>query len=192
MPYIVQIVALLFAAVIGSQLPDIDQWLFFLRNQHRSIITHSPLIPGALFWAAQGRGPVWKWAGAGLAAAVAAALARDLFPRGWSGYALISVPFFGRLDGTLSMIWLTLSIVACWYLALLLIENRRDVLFVLVAGGLAFVLDVNRDRGAVVLPFIALVVLFVVASFLPNPALNGRNLTRDTYTAFTSWRQRQS
>jgi len=181
---ILLLVALLAGTVIGSQLPDIDQLLFFLKGQHRSILTHSALIPLALYFAAQGRRPWWHWGGAGLAAAFAAHFARDLFPSMWVGFAEITVPLFGRLGGTLSVLWLLGSVIACWYLALLLIGDRRLVFAVVLAGGLAFALDLARSRWPtpVFMPAIALATCFWVAACLPNSVIDGRSVTRRWWT----------
>lgn len=182
---ILLLVALLIGAVIGSQLPDIDQWLFFLKGQHRSILTHSALIPLALYFAAQGRRPWWHWGGAGLAAAFAAHFARDLFPSMWVGYAEITVPLLGRLGGTLSVLWLLGSVIACWYIALRLIGERRLVFAVVLAGALAFALELARGRWPlpVFQPALVLAVGFWVAACLPNPAVDGVSATRRWWSA---------
>lgn len=117
--------ALLIGAVIGSQLPDTDQWLFFLIGQHRSILTHSPFIPLALYVIAQRREEWYRLFGAGVAIAFAAHFVSDLFPARWYGFATISIPFVGRLNGPLSALWIAFSAVACGYLAILLVQQRR-------------------------------------------------------------------
>lgn len=174
------LVALLVGAVIGSQLPDIDQWLFFLVGQHRSILTHSPLIPYALYLAARGRRPWWSWFGAGISAAFAAHFARDLFPSRWYGFAEITVPLIGRIGGTLSVLWILASVVACWYIAVLLIGERRFVFAVALAGALAFAVELARGRWPmpVFQPAIVVAVCFWAATFLPNPVIDGRAMTR--------------
>ena len=182
---ILLLVALLIGAVIGSQLPDIDQWLFFLVGQHRSILTHSPLIPLALYFAAQGRHPWWHWFGAGLSVAFAAHFASDLFPQLWLGFALISVPIFGRLSAALSLLWLMGTIVTCWYLALLLIRERRFVFATVLAACLAFGLGLARGRWPmpVFQPALVLAAGFCVAACLPNPVVNGAKLARRWWDA---------
>lgn len=185
---ILSLVALLIGAVIGSQLPDIDQWLFFLVGQHRSILTHSPLIPFLLYRAAQGRPTWWSWGGAGLAAAFAAHFASDLFPASWYGFAAITVPFIGRLGGTLSMLWLLGSVIACWYLAVRLIEDRRLLVAVVLAGALAFALGLARSRWPVpvFLPALVLASGFCAAICLPNPVIDGATIVRSWWAASTS------
>lgn len=182
---ILLLVALLAGAVVGSQLPDIDQWLFFLVGQHRSALTHSPLIPFGLYLAARDRSPAWAWFGAGLSAAFAAHFARDLFPSRWYGFAEITVPFVGRIGGTLSVIWLLATIVACWHIALLLIGNRRLVPMIALAAGLAFAVELARGRWPmpVFLPALALAVGFCVAACIPNPVLDGGATARRWWSA---------
>lgn len=174
------LVALLAGTVVGSQLPDIDQWLFFLVGQHRSVLTHSPLIPWGLYLASRGRNPAWAWFGAGLAAAFAAHFARDLFPSMWVGYANITVPFVGRLGGTLSMLVLLTSVVGCWYLALLLIDHRKLVPMVALAAGVGFALELARGRWPLplVMPALVLALGFCVAACIPNPVIDGAAAAR--------------
>jgi hypothetical protein len=178
-----QIAALAFGAIIGSQLPDIDLWLFFLQGQHRSILTHSPLIPLGVYYSAQGRMPWWHWFGAGLAAALAAHFARDMFPSMWVGFALISVPLLGRLNGTLSLLFLLASVIACWYLAVLLIRQRRDLSYLAVASLLSFGLDFARSGGAVLMPLLVLAACYLAAICVPNPVIDGRLTVQRWYEA---------
>lgn len=188
MPYLAQLAALALGVLIGVQLPDIDMWLFFLVGSHRSAITHSPLIPYALYLAAQGRGLWWRWGAAGLAASVAGHLAFDVFPRSWYGAALIKAPIFGQLNPTLSLLWLGASVVGCWYLALLLAEHKRDLGILVLAGVVGFVIGGIRSHEAWFLPSIALAAGLFLASLMPNPAFNGRQFARETVETMKSWR----
>ena len=58
-----------------------------------------------------------QWIAAGFALGVAIHLAADLFPKAWTGFALISLPFYGWLPATASITWLVCSVVACLGLA---------------------------------------------------------------------------
>jgi len=189
MPYLVaQLAALALGVLIGVQLPDIDLWLFFLAGSHRSILTHSPLIPYALFLAARGRGPWWRWGAVGLSASFAGHLAFDVFPRAWYSGALVTVPFVGRLDPTLSLICLMASLIGSWYLALLLVEHKRDLSLVILAGVVGFIIGGMRSGEAWFLPTLALAAGLFLASLLPNPAFNGRDFARETIETVKSWR----
>jgi hypothetical protein len=188
MVYFAQLAALAFGVLLGIQLPDADLWLFFLSGQHRSILTHSPLIPYGLYLAAQGRGPWWRWGAVGLATAFAAHLAYDVFPRAWYGAALVKVPLLGQMNPTLSLLILMGGVVGCWYLALLLTANRRDLNIVLLAGFVAFVVSGVRSGESWFLPLLALAAGLFLASLLPNTAINGRRLAREAVATVRGWR----
>jgi hypothetical protein len=189
MPYLVaQLAALALGVLIGVQLPDIDLWLFFLSGSHRSILTHSPLIPYALFLAARGRGPWWTWGTVGLSASFAGHLAFDVFPKAWYSGALVTVPFVGRLNPTLSLLCLMASLVGSWYLVLLLVEHKRDLGLAVIAGVVGFMIGGFRSGEAWFLPTLALALGLFLASLLPNPAFNGRQFAREAAETVKSWR----
>jgi len=57
---------------------------------------------------------------------IAVHLCFDLFPRGWSGFALISVPTIGWTAPWFSWIWIALSTIVCTYLAMCLVRGVLD------------------------------------------------------------------
>lgn len=189
MPYLfAELAALALGVLVGVQLPDIDLWLFFLAGSHRSILTHSPLIPYALFLAARGRGPWWRWGTIGLATSFAGHLAFDVFPKAWYGAALVTVPIFGRLDPTLSLLCLMASLVGSWYIALQLVQHKREMGLVVLAGVVGFIIGGMRSGEAWFLPTLALAAGLGIAALIPNPAVNGRDLLRDAVETVKSWR----
>ena len=190
MPYylVAQLVALALGVLIGVQLPDIDLWLYFMSGSHRSILTHSPLIPYGLYLAAQGRSSWWRWGTMGLAASFAGHLAFDVFPKAWYGAALVTVPFLGRLDPTLSLLSLMASLVGSWYLALLLVEHKRDLGLVILAGVVGFIIGGLRSGEDWFLPTFALAGGFMLATLFPNRAVNGRDVLREAIETVKSWR----
>lgn len=100
-------------AWLGTLFPDIDRFRIF-RLRHRSIVTHSFLVP-ALLWAGNGLSSV-EWAGwfvTGFAAGVALHLAFDLFPGKWRGFALIDVPKLGRCTRSVSTFLLFSNLFLC-------------------------------------------------------------------------------
>jgi hypothetical protein len=168
------LVALLVGAAIGLYLPDIDRTFPFLL--HRSIITHSVLIPLLCFLAAYGAKARWyAAAAAGLCLAIAVHLCFDLFPIGWIGFALISVPFIGQLSGAFSMLVLASSSVACLYLALRLL-TRRSELAVVVAISLGCFLIAARTERVFWSAMLVLLLSWFVAVCLPNPIYQGQML----------------
>ena len=105
-------------AWLGSWFPDIDLMMKSFLG-HRSIVTHSFLIP-ALLLVAAGMTRL-EWADgfvAGFSAGVALHLAFDLFPKKWTGTALITSPIFGKkgflshlkLSKNASVVWLFVSV----------------------------------------------------------------------------------
>ena len=101
---------------LGSETPDLDQHTDLLL--HRSILTHgllAPLLVSKLFGGCSARS--LQWFAAGFALGVAIHLASDLFPEAWTGFSLISLPFYGWLPATASITWLVCSVVACLGLA---------------------------------------------------------------------------
>ena len=122
MTFFLVLPALLLGLFLGEKYPDIDQKLEFL--QHRSILTHGLLVPAALyFFAATTRSAPFRWAIIGASLGIAAHLAFDLFPRAWSGYALVSVPLYGWMPAPFSWTWVAGSSLACSYLAAKLVHG---------------------------------------------------------------------
>ena len=101
---------------LGSETPDLDQRTDLLL--HRSILTHgllAPLLVSKLFGGCSVR---WlQWFAAGFALGMGIHLAADLFPKAWTGFALISLPFYGWLPATASITWLVCSVMVCLGLA---------------------------------------------------------------------------
>ncbi|NJO82177.1 MAG: hypothetical protein HC828_04790 [Blastochloris sp.] len=180
------IIALAIGTLIGLQFPDSDR-VFSLLLVHRSIVTHGFILPLGLMLLVQDRARWLRMGAAGLILAVAVHLAFDLFPRQWYGYALITVPFFGRLDSTVSVLWIALSIAVCGVLALRLLRNRTDLALLLAAAGWGFVITMGRER-VWLLPLLALLVGLGIAACTPNAVIDGRATIRQWRMA----RQRRS
>ena len=100
-----------FAFVLGLVAPDVDQRLPFLT--HRSLLTHGPWFAVLAAWLAQKsrrRSAVPLIAGSFVIGLVFH-LAFDLFPKAWMGFALVHIPFWGRLPAAVSVCWLIGSLV---------------------------------------------------------------------------------
>ena len=125
MKFLLGLVALLAGLALGSGFPDIDQKTGLLL--HRSIVTHGPLVPIFVFAAASGTRLIQlRWFALGVTLGVAVHLSFDLFPKGWSGFALISVPSYGWTAPWFSWTWIAVGTVACTYLALRLVRSGLD------------------------------------------------------------------
>jgi hypothetical protein len=166
------LLALIGGAAIGLFLPDVDRSFPFLL--HRSILTHSALIP-LLCAVSLSRTPsAWKrCAVIGLCTAMAVHLSFDLFPVLWMGFALIQVPLYGSLGATLSMVWILGSSIACLYLALWLLTSRIELVLAVGVGLSAFLIAARTER--VFWPALfALLLAGLLAMCLPNRLINGQ------------------
>jgi len=133
MAYLVGVLLLAAGLVGGIHIPDLDQHVPFLL--HRSIVTHNAFLPlflGLLL--RRQKSPALRLLAVGLSEALAVHLAFDLFPHGWSGYALISVPWVGRTSPAFSWIWTALSIVLCLVVVAALVRGGLEL--ALAAAGL--------------------------------------------------------
>ena len=161
MKYLVGLVALLAGLAFGNWFPDIDQKTGLLL--HRSIISHGPLFPLILFAVASTTRPIQlRWFAMGVTLGMAVHLSFDLFPKGWSGFSLISLPVYGRTTPWFSWIWIAASTVGCTYLAKKLVRSTLDgSLFVLsLIFGFGYIV---MSEDAVWRPFGALTVAIAVA-----------------------------
>jgi hypothetical protein len=140
MKYVLGLIGLVAGLVFGNDIPDFDQKTELLL--HRSIVTHGPLIPFVLFVIASGiRAVPLRWFALGLALSFAIHLSFDLFPKGWSGFALISIPTYGWTAQWFSWTWIASRIFACTYMALKLVRSVLDggVFVLSLDGGFAYI-----------------------------------------------------
>ena len=122
----VLVVCFAIGAWLGSWFPDIDQRIGFLR--HRSIVTHGVWMPALLLvGVGVARLDRVDWFIGGFAAGVAVHLAFDLFPEGWRGYALITVPIVGAMSKNVSRVWIALSVFVCLSIAVILADGHGRV-----------------------------------------------------------------
>ena len=161
MKYPLGLLALIAGLAIGDWFPDIDQKTGLLL--HRSIVTHGPLVPLVVFVAASlSRSIQIRWFALGLALGVAIHLAFDLFPSGWSGFALISVPSYGWTASWFSWTWIAISTVAATYLALRLVRGVLEGSLFILSLMVAFVyIAVGED--ALWRPIVALTVAIAIS-----------------------------
>jgi hypothetical protein len=137
--------ALVVALYIGLKLPDVDQRVGFLL--HRSIVTHGPLLPLLAFVLAQGDNPVPRKAAMGIGIGFAVHMAFDLFPRAWQGYALISLPVYGRTPAVFSWIWTSAMMLVSMSIAVKLIRNGWDAIVLLTALAATFAFAASGERA---------------------------------------------
>lgn len=170
------LLALLAGVLIGLWFPDVDRVFPFLR--HRSLLTHGLIVPLVLFLAVRFDDTWRRRAVIGFCLAIAVHLVFDLYPRRWSGYALLYYPVVPASIGlTEAIVWLLLGVAGSLYLALRLLNTSREanVAAVLTLG--AFLL-VSRSEQSFWPPLLTLLLAFAVVSCLPNPVVSGRGWTR--------------
>ena len=145
----------------GIRIPDIDQRTNLLI--HRSIITHSPLIPFILFGLVTSiRFQLYRRFVIGLCVAFAVHHAFDLFPKEWTGYALIRIPFLaGPTPVLFSWTWIAFSMCACAYLAARLVRGLMDILCYLLGFIYIFMVTVPKEHTWFG-PIVALTVTVIV------------------------------
>ncbi|HEX7175709.1 MAG TPA: hypothetical protein VF240_10660 [Pyrinomonadaceae bacterium] len=173
--YIVGATWLLLGLVVGLHFPDVDLRLQGLIPSrvllHRSILTHGLIASVMLFWLIRSRRdavPAHRLFVVGVSLAVAVHLCFDFFPRGWSGFALIHIPIYGRTTALFSQSWLILSIILCLYVAFLLVRNIIEL--ALSIGHLLISLTVSAVKNkhptthlAVMLLALAVIVTVLMA-----------------------------
>lgn len=170
-------------AAIGLFLPDTDRVFPFLL--HRSIMTHSALIPLVGYLSFQRAPTDWKRAGLiGLCVAMAVHMSFDLFPARWVGFALIRVPFIGSLGQTSSVLWLLASVVACTYLALHLLHSRNELV---LAGAIGLIIFMVASRVEQVFWPVLFVLMAAgwLASCFPNRHIHGQTIWRQLWQNVT-------
>lgn len=105
-----------------NNIPDWDLKINILG--HRSIVTHSILIPYLLTVTLK------RYSSRQFPLIISAMyfaffihLSADMFPKSWNGFALITIPLFGRI-GLLSPLWILVNLLAASYLSIKIIKSN--------------------------------------------------------------------
>jgi len=157
--------------VVGFWLPDLDLKLGLVGLlMHRSVITHGWLLPLLCFWGIRKRALlILQPLAAGLSAAMAAHLCFDFFPQRWTGFALITIPLYGRTSPLFSQLWIALSIVICLYLLLRWVADGQTLSVVGLSVASSFAFAAQGSVYARALPLMTLIVTGSVALWLVLP-----------------------
>jgi hypothetical protein len=175
---ILMLVPLVTGLAIGLTFADVDIVFKFLT--HRSALTHSFLPPLGAFFIYKALKEQKDWvrvAIIGLSLGMAIHLSFDVFPVGWRGMALVHIPFVGRTNAAFSVFWFGLSMIACFYLALLLQRNAVEVSLSVLSLTIAFGFYSTTERFF----WHALAVLtltLVIALFLPESGTSAAHTLR--------------
>lgn len=169
MQYLAGVFLFVVGSFIGLRFADFDHafhWLPLMA--HRSLLTHSFLMPLLLFYAfRKNSDPIARLFVMGICLAAAVHLCFDLFPRGWYGYALIHVPFYGRGSVQFSQVWMLSSILVCLYLPCRLLRNMGDFYLALtgliVTYGVCAAAQPRPSFFALIVLALAALTMFLVA-----------------------------
>ena len=156
------IAALVAGAWLGLKFPDVDQRTDLL--VHRSIVTHGPLIPLVLFLVLRNvRRPPIRLFPMYVCLGFVVHMGFDLFPAGWSGHALISIPVYGWLPGWVSILWLAGSVLLCAYWAARLARGLWESALLTVATVGIFIVAVPGE-SAVIGPLLVVAASLAIGS----------------------------
>ena len=176
MRYITGLFLFVLGAFIGLKLPDLDQ-SFYWRPLlvHRSLLTHSALLPLILFLTLKGHvlgkkaDPRLRLPLLGFLLATAVHFCFDLFPYRWTGYALVHIPLLGWVGAWSSAFWIGSGALVSLYLACRLFQRITDVY--LSALGLATCYGWSAAHAPYFsfAALVALVAMSLIAFALPRP-----------------------
>ena len=159
----------IFSYYIGLKFPDIDQ-LFQSSLGHRSIITHSILLPIILFFINPVKSNiVGKILIIGLFLGIGLHLSADLHPKSWHGYANIKLPSNISI-GILSPFWIAINAMIGLFLsAKILIETINKKLFkglyVAISLSIGIYYSFIEDHSQIQI-FITFLLIFSVTFYL--------------------------
>ena len=152
-----------FSFFLGYYLIDLDLNFQNLLG-HRSIITHSILIPWLIYFYSKDKTSKYFFTIImGLFISCSVHLINDLIPKGWSGYAFIKLP--GNISlGFLSIPWIFLNALVAMYLGQKILFNyfsktKYKVLIIIITIITSFLFALN-DRNDEMLKFILFLIVF--------------------------------
>ena len=179
MAYFGGIILFVIGCFIGLRFADFDYWFrWYPLLVHRSLLTHSFLVPLLLFRAFRGNtDPTARLFVLGVCVASAVHLAFDLFPSGWYGYARVHVPFYGHVPALPSMLWLFVSTVICLYLACLQLRNVGEFYLSFVGLAVTYGIAAARQPHISFYALVALALAAPVAFVLPRRPVKSEGFT---------------
>ena len=171
--YFIFIPVLYFSCILFFDYPDIDQDFRWLG--HRSIITHSILLPYLiLHYKLVRNNAIANILLIGLFLGIGIHLSADLLSKGWRGYALIKFPG-GTSIGGLSPVWILINAMLSLYIAsklMLQITQLKKFLYTYLTIGLLvgslYALDDRHAEAEKLLTFVA---MFLITFFYAKKKL---------------------
>ena len=158
--YFYFIAVLILSFFLGLAFPDVDQ-LFQSLLGHRSILTHSILLPYLLYVYLEKKepSPRGKTILIGLLLGIGLHLSADLHPKSWIGFALIKLPFNISIGG-LSPVWIGMNAIVALYAAayfLNLLTNRKlfwiSYLVIAFVAGMTYAGEERYNEDTIALTF---------------------------------------
>ena len=169
----------MFSYYIGLNFPDIDQ-SFQNSLGHRSIITHSILLPILLFFINPLRFNIFgKILIIGLFLGIGLHLSADLHPKSWHGYANIKLPSNISI-GILSPFWILINTIFGLFLsAKIFIETINKKLikgfYIMISIIVGIYYSYNEDHSQIQIFITFLLIFFGTFYFAQKKHLKSRN-----------------
>lgn len=151
------IIASSLSLFIGINIADTDLMFMGLIG-HRSILTHSVLIPYLFYYyfvkKKKKDTELAYLIIAGLLIGYAIHLTGDFYPKSWKGYALIQLPLIGMSIGGLSPLWIGGTVLVCLYYAFKIMIVKFEItkksliimyLFLIIISFFYFAVDRNAE-----------------------------------------------
>jgi len=165
--YFIFLVLLFIGFLTGLNFPDIDQG-YKIALGHRSIITHSILLPYILYYFFIKKrilhNKYLTLIIIGIFLGIGLHLSADLFPKAWKGYALIKLP--GNIDvGGLSPIWIGTNALVSLYFAGSCLNNLTKqkpiwITYLIFGAVVGFLYAINETYNNEII-FIAFYITFI-------------------------------
>ena len=164
----------------GLNFPDTDQG-YKITLGHRSIITHSILLPYILYYFFIMKRALYNkyftLIIAGIFLGIGLHLSADLFPKGWQGYALIKLP--GNISiGELSPIWIGFNALVSLYFAGSCLNNLTKqntiwityIFFGAVTGFLYSIKEPYNNETIFIAFYTTFIFTFIISKLLSKSA----------------------
>lgn len=150
---------LIFSAyIIGIKFPD---WDFKMKLKHRSILTHSPLVLVIMMYFLK-EGDSFRYFFVGFSLAMGIHFIFDLFPKGWSGGALLQVPILGlKLPPRISQILFVIFIGICLLFSVNQTVSIFEYIFIFILGIFSLIKNMKKEEK-LVRPVTTFLLFFII------------------------------
>lgn len=168
------------AFLVGIKLPD---WDFKLKLQHRSIVTHSPLLLFLLLELYRNQpSDIFRIFIGGVALSFGIHFIFDFFPKGWSRGALLHLPiakiaFSKKISITLFLIFIVISL----YITIYMSKNFHEYIFFLFLAFWCFLKNIKKEEKFFRPFFLFMVIFFIIGSFKFKELRNYKKIQKSYY-----------